>query len=161
MSMPLQYSPEPLDSSTGYVMLLMDDLKLLIPQAQIIAMESTSKIDADGTKDQDLLVGSIRFENSSWPIYAFDNKLMPLASAPLNRQFCVLLQTDRHSFGVLSEQALLLNPGEIQSQPIPESMALKETPLIALAILAGEVICISSAERLAGLLPLNATSKPG
>jgi len=158
MSMQAQGTQQ-FNNSTGYAMLLMDDLKLLIPQEQIEAMESTKDIEHSEASGQDQVVGYIRFENRSWPVFSFSNNLTPLSSASLDRQFCILLHADNGSFGVLSEQALLLNPGAIQPQPLPECMVMKESPITALAIFAGEVICISSAERLSEVVSLNGASK--
>ena len=143
----------PHDNSIGYAMLLMDELKLLIPQKQILALEMSK--DMDISEASDSVVGHLPFNNKSWPIFCFNNKLTPQTSASLNHQFCVLVQTDSASFGILSEQALLLNSEEIRLQLLPEAMLTVDTPISALAVYTGEVICISSTEHLAKQLPLS------
>lgn len=155
MFTPAQGTSKQLNNSAGYAMLLMDGLKLLIPQDQIKAMESTKDIEISKASDQNQVVGYMEFEKRFWPVFSFSNNLTPLASASLDRQFCILLQAGTRSFGILSEQALLLHPGEIQPQSLPESMLMKESPITGLAIFAGEVISISSAEHLAALVPLS------
>ncbi|MEE9302814.1 MAG: hypothetical protein V3U84_03420 [Thiotrichaceae bacterium] len=146
-----------LNNSLGYAMLLMDGLKLLIPQKQIIALEMTNDIELSQTND-DSVVGYLQFKNMSWPIFCFNSELSLLSAASLSRRFCVLLQSDSASFGILSEQALLLNSGQIDPQQLPEAMLTATTPISGLAVHMDEVICISSAKQLAKQLPLDMES---
>ncbi len=145
----------PSDNNTGYAMLLIDGLKLLIPQKQIIALEMAN--DMEPSQTGDLIAGYLHFNNKSWPIFCFNNKLsLTVPSASFIGKFCVLLQTDNFtSFGLLSEQALLLNSEDITTQPLPEAMATADSPFSALTVYKGEITCISSAEHLTKLLPTN------
>lgn len=138
--------------STGYVMLLIDGLKLLIPQDQIVALEMTT--DMNASKAGALVAGYFQFKNKSWPIFRFSKSLTLTSSVGLDYRFCILLQTGSTFFGILSKQALLLKAEDVISQPLPESMSMTNSPISALTIYDGDVCCVSSAEQLAGLLPL-------
>lgn len=137
----------------GYVMLVIDELKLLIPQAQISSLELSIAMEID-TSDA-LTAGYFQFENQSWPVFCFNNNLDVLKSVPEARKVCILLQTETDYFALLCDQALLIKPEVIQLQALPEVMTTNEMPLSALAILDDEIISISSAENLARLLPLH------
>jgi len=147
-----------LDGGSGYAMLSMDGLKLLIPQKQIIALEMAK--DMELTQTDDCVAGYLQFNNKSWPVFCLNKKLSLINSEDsLKHRFCVLLQTDNVHFGILSEQALLLNSGELTPQPLPEAMITVDSPLSALTVYEGKIICISSAEHLTHLLPENMLSK--
>jgi len=144
-------------NSTGYVLLLMDGLKILIPQDQVIALETITALDV--SKADNYTVGHFQFSNKTWPVYCFSHNLTILSSVNLNQKFCVLLQTENNFFGILSEQALLLKSQDIRTQLLPESMMIENSPITELAIYNKEVCSISSAELLARFLPLNITKK--
>ena len=147
----------PLINSTGYVLLLMDGLKMLIPQEQVIALETMTALDV--SKADNFTVGHFQFSHKSWPVYCLSHNLTVLSSASINQKFCILLQTESNFFGLLSEQALLLKSQDIRSQLLPESMMTENSPIAELAIYNNEVCSISSAELLARLLPLNMTKE--
>ncbi len=150
----------PLVNTTGYAMLLIDGLKLLIPQQQIIALEMARDMEINRTDDS--VTGFLQFNNKSWPIFCFNYKLsLTTPSGSTVGRFCVLLQSENTYYGILSEQAILLNPEEITLQPLPDAMSTADSPFSALTIYEGEITCISSAELLTNLLPVKILSKTG
>lgn len=138
--------------SSGYALLAIDKLKLLIPQQQIKSLEMRE--DMDNAETSGDVVGYLEFEQRLRPVFCFNDDLSVLNPAPLKRRVCILLQAKNDLFGILCDHAELLNDAVIHPQPFAECMATADSPLQSLAIIDNDITSISSADLLAELLPI-------
>ena len=134
-----------------YALLDLGDLRLLIPQPEIRALEPT--LDVEPAPDPGgSAAGWIPFEGERWPVYCLSRQLEPLARIPDSRRVCVLVGAGEHRFGLACDSVAPVAGTDVQSAPLPVCMASGYGAIDRLGLYQGGVVLIVGAAMLAGYL---------
>ena len=127
-----------------YAVLTMDNLRLLVPQHQVHALEpGFDALRSEGDETRWIAVAGARS-----PVYCLSEDLKPIHEVPASRHICVLLNIGAGLFGVLCDQVVMLEQAGLEILPLPECMRTLNTPLQGLVLQGEQVLCVSSAQDL-------------
>lgn len=128
-------------------------IKLLLPQSEIKSIESG--FDVKNIDDKKYSERSIKLDDKEFPVYCFSTDLSSMQYIPDEYRVCVVVQSDKYCFGVLCSQITTIEHSQLRFYPIPGCMHTEHSPIFALAQYERQVICISSALRLAKFMKTN------
>ena len=132
-----------------YVLLTLGRTRLLFPRSELLALEETPKT---GPAGDDSRIGMVERNGAILPVYNFDEHLQLLGATQDTRRTCVCLGDGNSAFGILCDKAEIVNGAEMQINTLPVCMRSTNTPVQALALQGTRILCISSMERIAGLI---------
>jgi hypothetical protein len=122
-----------------YAVLQMDGIKLLLPQNEVVILESST----------DVQQGWIAFRGGEWPVYCLDAGFVPSLEPPPTRRICALLAHDEGFQGLLCDTLEQL-PGErLTLHPLPRCMQQPDTLVTGLALQGEQVLYLTSSAQLA------------
>jgi hypothetical protein len=130
--------------------LTMDGLNLMFQQSDICALESTSALDSNATKQES--VGWISYMRQRWPVYCLSDQLDLLIDVPPARRTCALLPIGTEFFGVLCDDAAIIKPDARQRHEVPVAMKNANTPILELLLSGDKLLCVSNPSRLAAYI---------
>lgn len=153
------------ESNTFYVIISLDNLRLVISQAQVFALESV----LDVSYSDDKVVGRIQIDDTTYPVYTLSEELTPLNIIPEKRRICIILHTfittaDQpfftklapqenptqqafNMFGLLCDQVILADwPNNIEILSLPECMRTFNTKITGLILQENAVLCFITAQ---------------
>lgn len=139
-----------------YALLHLGMTKLLLAQPDIREIESVGDID---TIDAPMGgIGRIHINRQTYPVYCLTEEFELTDAIPASRKMCVLLAHQGGQFGLLCDRVDMVgSPAGFHA--LPECMRLDDTPVEALVALPEGVACVSSAHRLAALMPLETSQE--
>lgn len=129
------------------VLLKIDSLHLVLPQAEVRALESA--LDLDVAAPPAGGVGWMLYAGQAWPVYCLSAQLELQSQVAANRRACVLLALTDGYLGLLCEDARVLGSCAAQVFDLPAAMRLQGTPLDGLILHEGRLACVCSANQLA------------
>ena len=134
-----------------YALLDLGDLRLLIPQPEIRALEPTLDVEP-ALEPGGSVAGWIPFLGERWPVYCLSGQLEPLGTIPDSRRVCVLVRAGEYRLGLACDSVAPVVDSEVQGAPLPACMEIGRRAIDRLALYRGRVIPIIGAAMLAGYL---------
>lgn len=137
-----------------FSLIVVDNCKWLLPQSEIRSVGSL--IDIDPAVCAPSSIGAIGFEGEWWPVYCLTGEFQLLPALTASRQVCLLLNNGADNFGMVCDRIEPL--GNVPTlAALPDCMRLPQSPIRALALLKGEVSCVTTTEGLAELIAVKIT----
>jgi chemotaxis signal transduction protein len=133
-----------------YVVVSIDDRKLLIPQQEISSLESI--LDLATAPQEPPAIGSFNLAEEVWPVFCLSNELDILLEIPSTRRMCVLLKDSNHALGLACDQIEPLRHQNMRLQPLPSCMKTSTSPVQALVLHGDAIGCVTTTARLANLI---------
>lgn len=131
---------------SGYALLRLEQTRLLVPSRDIRILELA--IDMDRNNAPARGVGWIAFGSRRCPVYCPSMDMAWLTEVPQNRQICAVLAAAGENFGLLCGEATLLQTRDMAFHELPPAMSVPDLPFHQLALHAGQLVCVSSAEQI-------------
>jgi chemotaxis signal transduction protein len=128
------------------VVLAIDGLQLIVPQADIRTVESITDVAVADKMPKS--VGWINYRGQRWPVVCLSHELLLLNVVPASRRACVMLAFDGNYLGLLCDDAKVLANFVQQSYFVPASMRKLESPLTGLVQYEQGLACLSDASHL-------------
>lgn len=128
-----------------YLALQIDHLRLLVPQAQCIAMASAETLQPKRDNSQPG-IGSISRGQQLWPVYALNSALELTTDPPDTRAQCVLLAAGTERIGLLCDQAFPIERSELIVGSVPDCMKSSELLFNGLAIYQDQIAFLSTTD---------------
>jgi chemotaxis signal transduction protein len=128
------------------VVLSIDKLRLVLPQADIRTVESISDVVIEDKMPKS--VGWIKYQGQRWPVLCFSDELAVLNEIPGTRRACVMLALNGAYLGLLCDDARVLVNFVQQSFAVPASMQAHASPLTGLIQYEQGLACLSDARHL-------------
>ena len=136
-------------AATGrYAVLVMDSLRLLIPQNQVQTLEPGFDVQHTDTGG----MGWITVAGARLPVYCLSEDLKPLRKVPASRLIFVLLDSGAGLFGVLCDEVTMFEQVAPEITPLPACMVGPDMPLRGLMLHGEQVLCVGSADDLLACL---------
>jgi chemotaxis signal transduction protein len=142
-----------MSQSTHFANLVMHDLNLMIPQADIYSLEPIT--DMSPNHDSTAVLGFVQLQQQAIPVYALSAELQPLQQKPANYRIIVLMKNVDHTYGLLCEQIYAIKAEQIRLHSLPSVMRHAHTVLTHLAHYQEQVHCVSSAQLLSHLFAMH------
>ena len=131
------------DLSEQVVVLSVGRLALVFPQREIRTLEPVLDLESG---ENSLSIGDIVLDEGTWPIFALNENLELLASGPETGRVCMLMSHERWRFGLLCDKVANGPARDLISQPLPDCMRQQATVVNSLAVVSGQVMCLTRAE---------------
>jgi chemotaxis signal transduction protein len=128
------------------VVLAIDNLRLILPQADIRTVESVSDIELADKMPRS--AGWIKYLGQRWPVVCFSDELTFLDQVPSPRRACVMLAFNGAYLGLLCDDARVLVNFSHQSFAVPASMRMHASPLTGLFQYEQGLACLSDASHI-------------
>jgi len=128
-----------------YLTLEIDNLRLLLPQRQCIAIVPVSTLQPNQEAHK-RSVGLIVRTMQLWPVYALDNALQLTQDPPSTRQHCVLISANEGRIGLLCDRTFPVERNDLTVGPIPECMQSNSLLFGGLAIHQDQIAYISTGD---------------
>ena len=126
-----------------YVMLRLDALRLLLPQAEILTLEPAEEAEMSTPHP-----GAVN-DYQGQPVFALTGELDEFIKPCADRPICALLGlADGSYFGLLCNQAELVPAAGLAIRPLPAVMGEAEPALLGIALDEEGPLCLSSAAAL-------------
>lgn len=151
MSSIARQAPALRPGESGFTLLRLDRMKLIIPRDDVRVVELAIDLERDQPPPHG--VGWIQFEQQRCPVYCPSMELEWMDELIDARAICAVLSTKGQTFGLLCSEATLLRSDGISLHDLPPAMAAADSPVDQLAIHEGTVACLSSAARILADLP--------
>ena len=146
-----------MDTNNKVVVLSIDGLKLILPQADIRTVESIGDVElADKIPKS---IGTINYRGQRWPVVCLSNELLLLDVVPASRRACVMLACDDNYLGLLCDDAKVLVNFMQGSFAMPKSMRTDASPIIGLIQYEQALACLSDASHLISYVNLTSISQ--
>ncbi len=129
------------------IVLAIDNLRLILPQADIRTVESVSDVELAGKMPRS--AGWIKYLSQRWPVICFSDELAFLDEVPAPRRACVMLAFNGAYLGLLCDDARVLVNFAQQSFAVPASMRMHASPLTGLIQYEQGLACLSDASHVA------------
>lgn len=139
-----------LAQSGNFAALVLDRMELLLPQSDLYGLEPAA--DMIPALGDSVSIGQFQQGDRSWPCYALSADLAPLPQKPVDCRVAALIKHDQGAYGVLCKQVYMIEAGRLELRSIPEALRTRSSPLLALALFDGKVLCVSSAKVLSSRL---------
>jgi len=134
-------------TSAHLVMLHVGRTRVALAQRAVRSLEATADVDFSARSDGTL--GVIDVGGSRWHVYALDEELAPLRSAPRDRRICALLAAEDGLFALLCDDAQVLPRQALVAYPLPAAMRKAASPVEGVLNLDPGVALLSSSRGLA------------
>ena len=135
------------DQATNKVVVLaIDGLNLIVPQADIRTVESIADVAVVDKMPKS--VGWINYRGQLWPVVCLSHELLLLDAIPASRRACVMLAFDGNYLGLLCDDAKVLANFSQQNFAVPVSMRTHESPITGLIHYQQGLACLSDASHL-------------
>jgi hypothetical protein len=131
---------------SGYALLRLEQTRLLVPSQDIRILELAIDMDSNDTPARG--VGWIKFGSRRCPVYCPSMDMAWLTKVLADRPICAVLAAAGQSFGLVCSEATLLQTSDMVFHELPPAMSVPGLPFHQLAIHAGILVCVSSAEQL-------------
>lgn len=139
-----------------YVLLTMGELKLLVLQQDIRAVEVVEDIQTKLEEEEAAagIMGWIAFSDQQYPVFSLDEHLNVHSHLPENHHLCVLLHAGEEAVvGLTCTTVQSLNVSyRPHIVPLPACMRIPGTPISGLAVHNKQLLCISNAAALMNYL---------
>lgn len=135
----------------AFALLRLDQTRLLVPQTDVRVLELTMDMTQESPPAGG--VGWIRYREQQHPVYSPTPQLEWLTEIPHGRTLCALMGADEGLFGLLCSEVALVKSSELQFHALPAAMATPDSPFHQLALHAGKLACLTSAQKLFAHLP--------
>lgn len=132
-----------------FARLTLDRYQWLLPQTEIYSLESLADIDQDVRAPHS--IGAIGLGGQWWSVYCLSGELQRLRQIPASRRTCALLDNRADRFGLVCDQVETLADAP-RLLELPACMRVPDSPIQALALLDGQLGCVTTTEHLAALL---------
>lgn len=144
-------------AGTHYALLHLGATRLMLAQSDIREIEGVDDVDPADAPPAG--VGRVRVGRQTYPVYCLSDEFDLMDAVPAARRMCVLLAHQGGQFGLLCDQVQMLEtPAAFHG--LPECMRLADNPVEALVLQPDGVVCVSSVQRLAALVPRE-SGQPG
>ena len=134
-------------TSAHLVMLHLGRTRVALTQRAVRSLEATADVDFSARSAGAL--GAIDVGGSRWRVYALDEELAPLHTAPRDRRICALLAAEHGLFGLLCDDAQVLPRRALVTYPLPPAMRRVASPVEGVLNLDPGVALLSSSRGLA------------
>lgn len=132
------------------------DLLCLVPQQEVCSVESVSDLlpvdalaDTGSAETNRHSVAALRYAQQIWPVYCLSEQMQFLSKTPMSRRACLVLTLGRSYFGLLCDDAKVLQQSRGKLHALPRAMQLAHSPLLGLMQMDGQLACMTSAAQLA------------
>ena len=132
-----------------YVQLTLGKTRLLFPGTEVLSLEAMPEFGAAGTGGS---IGVVRLNGAELPVYNFDEQLQLLHGTQGSRRACACLGNGRTAYGLLCDKVETVEGASLRMVELPACMWSANTPVQFLAAQGTRILCVSSVERLAGLI---------
>lgn len=135
----------------GWVVLIIDDMKLAVPQRDVRTIEVVSALQA--ATDGETAPSWLAHGDGRWRAYALDAQLALQPSSKSRRRFCVFLHDVDTPRGLLCDQvSLLVADADLVIEPIPASLIDRESPVRWAGLGAGQMLAATRGDLLIAYL---------
>jgi hypothetical protein len=141
-----------------YVWLAFDGFRLLLSQPEVRVLEPVLDVEAVDTPERG--VGWLPFAGRRWPVYCLTRVLRPVPELPAERRVCAVLVNGEGYWGLACEEVGIVESKAVILYPMPKCMQQPQAPAMALAVLEGQIVMVSSVPRLTGYLEIGSPSHP-
>lgn len=141
------------------VMLMIDGLKLILPQGDIRSVASV--VDLDTRACAEGAAGWISYAGRAWPAYCLSSELHLLEVEPMARRACALLALANGYIGLLCDDVRVLMNFSVQAFEVPPAMRQAASPLSGLLKYEEALACVSDAGRLAAFIEFATQGQQG
>ncbi len=138
------------------VILNIGGLKLILPQADIRAVESIVDVNLHDPPDNG--AGWVAYQGQRWPVYCLSDELRFLCTPPDTRRACVLMTVPGGYLGLICDDVRVLVRFSASCFDLPLSMRLPMSPVSGLVSVEDSIACVSDAGRLANFVAHAASS---
>lgn len=127
--------------------LALGPVQILVPQQEVHTLEPLSELVMEDVPPP--ACAAFRSAGVHWPVYALDEDLQPGETVPPGRRICAMLRHRGGLYGVLVDQVATVLPDALRMNDLPACLAPPQGLFEALAVHGEEVLCLTSAERIA------------
>ncbi len=134
-----------------FAALQINALMLLIPQGEIETLESVLDLETGGNSGGQ--ISQIVLNNTTCPVFRFDENLLLAETPSYTQRICAILRSRTLAFGITCDGITTVDSSRLQFSELPCCMRIASSPVLAIASLDEEIVCISTSEDLAACLP--------
>jgi hypothetical protein len=149
MSEPHPAGPAAVPEPQNFTRLTLDGWQWLIPRIEAQGLESLLDLDREVRVPHS--IGALGIAGEWWPVYCLSGELRLLPELAATRQVCLLLSNGVDRFGLACDQVDTV-PEALLLHPVPVCMTSPDSPMLALAVLAQGLGCVTATEPLARLI---------
>lgn len=133
-------------ANTSAALLKINQMNLLLPQADIRTLESAADIDQSERSAQS--VGWITIRQQRWPVYCLSDQLDLMPQAPSTRRACAMITGTSGLIGLMCDDVQVLKDFANSPFELPLAMRLPVTPVTHLVRIEQGLACVSTAGKL-------------
>ncbi len=122
-----------------------DDLRLVIPQNQILTLEPVEDLKAQ--TDHNQASGLIVTDEGSLPAYNLNNSL-EVAEFKSDRRIVIVLSNLPNNYAILADELNILEADLVRWKSLPRAIHSEQSPVIQVAVIEGKLVCQTNAEML-------------
>mgnify|MGYP000359591539 CR=1 FL=1 len=135
----------------GWALLIMDGLTLALPQRDIVTIELTTALQPAGHDGNE--IGWLVQNAQRWPVYSLDRHCALALTLAESVRVCVLLKSEKRTFGLAGTQiSLLADDADLSVPPLPACLARPGSPFMGLALHNDVIVAVAHAQALADYL---------
>ena len=135
----------------GWLLLTIDSLKFALRQKDVKTIELFNALQV--AVDGEVEAGWHEHNGDLWPAYCLNQHLALQSDMPTTRRYCVFLEVDDRTMGILCDHVSILSSDEeLDLKPVRGCMVLPCSPVKWTALLNGEVVVVADGRGLASYL---------
>jgi hypothetical protein len=135
----------------GWVVLVIDDLKLALPQRDVRTIDVVSALEV--ATDGDAVAAWLVHNDARWPAYDVDEQLSPRSTTPTRRRFCVFLHDGDALAGILCDAvSLLVADADLVMASIPAALIEPHSPVRWAGLADGQMLAATRGDLLLAYL---------
>lgn len=148
------------DKASTLVVAQIDGQRLLLPQREVVSLESVMDIRQEGA--QFPAAGLIPWAGQEWPVYCLQGDLLAVTlDLPPQRRICVLLHDGYYGLAMVCDQVEMLVRPPRARYPLPPCMAKSDSLIEWLVVHEETVSCVTTAARLVAYCQRAINQEPG
>ncbi len=124
--------PAPVADTSELLQLEIEKTKLLIPQAQVSAIESITDMMADDANS--LSVGAVVHAGRAFSVFNFDADLQLIRAMPVSRKMCLCICVDEVVFALACDAINRLDKDQVELVELPVCMQAGTCPVSHIGI---------------------------
>jgi hypothetical protein len=134
------------EAHAAAALLKIGGVNLLLPQADIRALESAADVDVVAPALQS--VGWVKYAQKKWPVYCLSEALALQLHVPPARRACAMMILGAGYIGILCDDMSVIKDYAAQQYALPDAMRLPATPVLQLLAYQQGIACTTNARLL-------------
>lgn len=134
------------DKQARFTLIRLDLVELLVPQADLLTLESILDLEENG--GQGGALGVIAFRRERVPVYCPTDALEPSPTLIPGRRICCVLATAEQVFAIACREVTSIVAAAAKLVELPSCMHSNHTAVRALGLLGGRIVSVTDAARL-------------